>query len=80
MNYKLIKNAEKYDRQHRRINSWKRLLVIMGCLVVFCTTYFLILPALTLGNEALCGIEEHQHDENCYMQHIQETELILRQE
>lgn len=76
MNYKLIKNAEKYDRQHRRINSWKRLLVIMGCLVVFCTTYFLILPALTLGNEALCGIEEHQHDENCYMQHIQETELI----
>jgi LPXTG-motif cell wall-anchored protein len=34
--------------------------------VVFCTTYALILPALTLELRTNCGMEEHTHTEDCY--------------
>ena len=38
----------------------------MMCTVVFCTTYMLILPAITKEAETFCGIEEHEHSEACY--------------
>ncbi|MDD5931466.1 MAG: fibro-slime domain-containing protein [Oscillospiraceae bacterium] len=38
----------------------------MACVVVFCTTYALILPAITLENAPMCGLEEHLHTEACY--------------
>ena len=38
----------------------------MACVVVFCTVYALILPAITLEPEPVCGLEEHSHDESCY--------------
>ena len=34
--------------------------------VVFITTYALILPALTLTRDTICGLEEHTHTEDCY--------------
>ena len=34
--------------------------------VVFITTYALILPALTLTKDTICGLEEHTHTEDCY--------------
>lgn len=38
----------------------------MGCVVVFCTVYALILPALTMEGTAYCGQEEHVHTDACY--------------
>ena len=38
----------------------------MACIVVFCTTYALLLPAVTLEKTADCGLEEHQHEKSCY--------------
>lgn len=35
------------------------------CVVVFCTTYALILPAITEETDTFCGYTEHVHDESC---------------
>lgn len=35
-------------------------------MVVFITTYALILPALTQERQAYCGIEAHVHEDGCY--------------
>ena len=53
-------------KSKKRKKIWKRIVSAMMCLVVFCTTYMLILPAITKENQAFCGIEEHTHDEKCY--------------
>ena len=49
------------SKKRRRI--WQRTLSVMMCLVVFCTTYMLILPAITKENKTFCGIDEHIHNE-----------------
>lgn len=49
---------------HRHIR--RKLVGALAALVVFCTTYALILPAVTLSTEAHCGKEEHTHTSDCY--------------
>ena len=49
--------------KNRRKSIWKRIVSVLACIVVFCTTYALILPALTLERDPSCGIEEHTHTE-----------------
>ena len=61
------------DRRFRQ--TWYRLVSGFAALVVFITTYALVLPAITLEKTAACGIEEHQHDESCY-----ESRLVCGQE
>lgn len=46
--------------------AWKRMVRILSCIVVFCTTYALILPAITQEAQAYCGNSEHKHTEKCY--------------
>ena len=46
--------------------AWKRMVRILSCIVVFCTTYALILPAITQEAQAYCGSSEHKHTEKCY--------------
>ena len=53
-------------KRKRRKKIWKRIVSAMMCLVVFCTTYMLILPAITKETDTFCGIEEHTHSEECY--------------
>ena len=38
----------------------------LACVVVFCTVYALILPAITMENKPQCGKEEHTHTDECY--------------
>jgi len=52
------------DRRTRRI--FTRLVSTVAAIVVFVTTYALVLPAITMESEAACGIEAHQHDQSCY--------------
>lgn len=54
------------EKNHRK-SIWKRIVSVLACIVVFCTTYALILPALTLEKDAECGLEEHTHTEACYI-------------
>ena len=52
--------------KNRRFKWWKSVVSALSCVVVFCTTYALILPAITMENQAYCGYEEHTHDDSCY--------------
>lgn len=61
-----LQQAAEYKQRHRRKKKWKKAVTTMASVVVFCTTYALILPAITLGNTAFCGIAEHSHGETCY--------------
>lgn len=65
MDINLDRRAERYGARHRRNQIWKKLVTALGCLVVFCTTYALILPAITMERETLCGLPEHVHTESC---------------
>lgn len=66
---KLLSEAEGFLTRNKRRRSWQRTVTGLACVVVFCTTYALILPALTLeheGQELTCTLEEHQHGPECY--------------
>lgn len=39
---------------------------MLAAIVVFCTTYALILPAITMETTYFCGKEEHTHTDDCY--------------
>lgn len=60
------RNAEKYTKVHKRKRLRYRVVTALAGVVVFCTTYALILPAITL--EKQCDIPEHTHTDACYAQ------------
>lgn len=60
----LLQDAEPYASAHRRKRRWYQVMTCLAAAVVFCTTYALILPAITL--EKQCEIPEHTHTEACY--------------
>ncbi len=65
MESNLEKRLKKYEKQHKRKKVWMRILSVLSAVVVFCTTYALILPAITQERETFCGFEEHIHSESC---------------
>ena len=71
----LLREAAKHKLQNRRRKRWQKTVSILACLVVFCTVYALILPALTAEADTYCGKEEHTHTDACY-----EEKLICGQE
>ena len=79
MDRELILNAKQLNKRRQRKKLWQRAVSILGCIVVFCTTYALILPAITQEREAFCGLEEHTHGENCYSQ-VTQKQLICTPE
>ena len=66
MDLNLLQNAENFKLQHRRKKRWQQVVSVLGCIVVFCTVYALILPAITMEKDTICGYEEHQHSDACY--------------
>lgn len=66
MRYDALRNAEKYTKVHKRKRLRHRVVTVLAGVVVFCTTYALILPAITL--EKQCDIPEHTHTDACYAQ------------
>lgn len=63
--------------------KWQMAVAILAAVVVFCTTYALILPAATMEKqekELVCPISVHQHTEGCYQEVSTEdggTERVL---
>lgn len=80
MNTRMIKDAERYNRRRRRKKIWKKILCVLGCVVVFCTTYALILPAITLDKGPVCGLEEHEHTDSCYRTVEKVSRLVCTEE
>lgn len=66
MRHDVLRNAEKYTKVHKRKRLRHRVVTVLAGVVVFCTTYALILPAITL--EKQCDIPEHTHTDSCYAQ------------
>ncbi|MDO5476826.1 MAG: hypothetical protein Q4F43_06910, partial [Eubacteriales bacterium] len=71
----LLEKIRKLLKDKRVRRFWTRIVSTVAALVVFVTTYALVLPAITMEKVAACGIEEHQHDDSCY-----EDVLICGQE
>lgn len=68
MNRDIHSQAEQLNKKHRRKRTWYKILSVPICLVVFVTTYALILPAITMEStpDTYCGIAEHVHTDDCY--------------
>lgn len=69
MNQILLDKLAKLNisRKHRR--RWQRFVGAVSVVVVFCTTYALILPAITMHRELLCGLQEHTHSSQCALEY-----------
>ncbi len=61
-----LKQAAKYRYSHRRNKRWKKVVTVLAAVVVFITTYALILPAITLESDTVCEMTEHTHSAECY--------------
>ena len=66
MRRKYRRQMAQYVKQNHRRRAWRKFVRIMACIVVFCTTYALILPAITMEQTHSCGMEAHSHGEDCY--------------
>lgn len=68
MNKEINRQAEKMNSKHRLRQRWYKILAVPACIVVFITTYAMILPAITMEStpDAYCGQEEHVHTDACY--------------
>lgn len=71
------REAKGYLVRNRWHRVWRKIVSILACIVVFCTTYALILPGITLEKKTSCGKEEHIHDEKCYTQKTTKPERML---
>ena len=72
MQKKMLPKAAKYAKRNHLRKIWRKFVRVMAGVVVFCTTYALILPAITM-EKYKCGLEEHVHSESCYQKVIPET-------
>ena len=49
-----------------RKKPWNRGVTGIAAVIVFITTYLLILPAITMTKDIVCGKKEHLHLDSCY--------------
>ncbi|MBP3319483.1 MAG: VWA domain-containing protein [Ruminiclostridium sp.] len=68
MERNVLSRAAEYINQQRKKKRWTNVVSVLAAVVVFCTTYALILPAITLETDVFCGREEHTHGADCYGQ------------
>ena len=67
---KMSRKLNKRDRPRRLRTVWKRVVGAMAVIVVFCTVYALVLPAITLSENPNCGQQVHTHGDGCYRTQI----------
>lgn len=56
----------KQNRKYKK--GWQVFVRMLALCVVFCTTYVLVLPAITMQETPICGIEGHVHSQECWSQ------------
>ncbi len=66
MKDKLSSYVASVNKLNKKKKRWKQVVSILVTIVVFCTTYALILPAITMEKKTICGLEEHTHISGCY--------------
>lgn len=63
-------------RDKARQKRWRRIMLCLSCIVVFCTAYVLILPAITLEKKTTCEEEEQiaiQEEQNLIQEEDEST-------
>ena len=65
MKNSLLQTAQKMNISRKYGYIWQRIVLGMAAAVVFGTTYVLILPAITMHEDPICGLEEHVHTAEC---------------
>lgn len=78
MNRKLMELAEKYVAQRKRRIRLLKTVTALALIVAICTSYVLMMPGLTMAAETYCGLEEHTHTADCYVDEL--TCLISERE
>ena len=73
MNDSALQRIAKLNIERRRKTRRFKVVSVLAAFVVFCTTYALILPAITMDTTYYCGMEEHIHTEECYRSVIREA-------
>lgn len=64
----LLQPAMKLNKNRKRRKGWQVVVRTLAVGVVFCTTYALILPAITIQADPECGFYEHVHMDSCFQQ------------
>lgn len=74
--------VDKLNTTHKKKKRWQKVVQILAAIVVFCTTYAMILPAITWESTLICELEEHTHSDKCYKEVIipETNELICTHE
>lgn len=66
MKESLLRHAANLKQKNHLHKRWQKVVSVLACMVVFCTVYALVLPAVTMEKTAYCGKEEHSHTETCF--------------
>ena len=56
--------------KRKRIEKLLKVATPLAAVVVFCVTYWLILPATAMQKQLICEKEEHVHTEDCYEEQV----------
>lgn len=75
MKKETLQEANQVLTRNRRRCVWKRIVCTLACVVVFCTTYALILPAITFEKAPKCGKTEHIHSGDCFQTVAESTNI-----
>ncbi len=75
MKTSIRQKLKKFIIEYGENNRWRKAAVCMAAFVAVLTVSALVLPALTIGREAYCGMEEHTHMTECY-----ERQLVCGEE
>ncbi|MBO5500712.1 MAG: hypothetical protein J6A48_01675, partial [Clostridia bacterium] len=67
MKAEMNRQAEQYIRQKKAKSRITTVVAVLSVLVALITTYILMLPGITMEYGMVCGLEEHQHSEACYL-------------
>lgn len=66
MDEKILNLTDQIEKKRKHRKYWKNIFMVLAVVVVFCTTYALILPAITQERQTFCGYERHEHGDACY--------------
>ena len=59
---------DKAVHRHQAKKHWQTLVRALAVVVIFCTTYLLVMPAITMDEDPICGMEAHVHAGECWVQ------------
>lgn len=66
MNKNLLHIASQFSEKEKKTRQRKRIFSLLSIAVVFFTLNALMLPAITIEKQTICGNVEHIHSDKCY--------------